>query len=319
MLLAIFLRCWNLEITPGWWPDEGAYLDIAWNLTKGIIQEGPVRYTFVPHPPLYFLSCYLPLIIFGKSIIVTRAVSTIYGVITTLVVYSLGKELKNKYLGYLAAFAYAIFPMALIVGRMTLTYQLFTLLASLVLLFLIKYTNNKKNYQIVWAAIFASLATVTSFFGISLIFIVAVSTIIFDRKSIFKVLLVCGLFPLLYALAMILYDEKTFISALTVTFSRNDIQEAANSIWLYYVKMFSFHPFGALNVWYNYFFYSGILGLLFFQGKKRAIIISFFVILTLFEFRFRGFWWYIVSYSFLLTIGTANLILASCVASKWWR
>src|SRR5688572_24771984 len=56
-----------------------------------------------PHPPLHFIITRLSFSLFGHTEMVARMVTAVAGTLSILVMYGLGKELKNKNLGLLAA------------------------------------------------------------------------------------------------------------------------------------------------------------------------------------------------------------------------
>ena len=54
ILLSIFLRFINLETVPTWDFDEGYNMRYSYDLLNGEILWFAIKYTFIPHPPLFF-------------------------------------------------------------------------------------------------------------------------------------------------------------------------------------------------------------------------------------------------------------------------
>ncbi len=72
LLLAIFLRFYDLGINPGWYSDEGSYMDISWNLANGELRVFALDNPFVPHPPLFFIIGGILLKFLGNDIVVLK-------------------------------------------------------------------------------------------------------------------------------------------------------------------------------------------------------------------------------------------------------
>src|SRR5581483_8300781 len=55
LALCAFFHLWRLDATPGWDPQEGYNLDIAWNLLHGHPRIFALPTAFAQHPPLFYL------------------------------------------------------------------------------------------------------------------------------------------------------------------------------------------------------------------------------------------------------------------------
>ena len=72
--LAVFLRFSNLRTNPGWYSDEGAFINVAENLSQGkwqyfALQGSPL---LVGRPPLFFVVLAGAFKLFGVDILVLR-------------------------------------------------------------------------------------------------------------------------------------------------------------------------------------------------------------------------------------------------------
>jgi len=307
ILLAIVTRFIYLTKTPGWYPDEGVNLTIAANLFHGRLSEEVVRYSFMPHPPLAFILSLPFILVVGPKLLAMRLLSSIASLVTILIIYQTGKQLKDRWLGLLSAFVYTIFPVAIVVGRYGLTYQVLSMFFALFVLFLLRHFQKQRDTDLMFAALAASAASVTSLFGLAAVLTVCVYALIFSRKNTLKVVTLSLSLFTLYIFSMIFIDQQNFFSRLFITFSRGDVQSYSGGIIESTASLFKLHPLRKWDVLYNYFFFLGIPGLFFIKGKTKWLILIAFTVITLAEFKFRGFWHYINSFGFLLSIGLASL------------
>src|SRR6185312_17212193 len=65
LALFAFFHLWRLDATPGWDPQEGYNLDIAWNLAHGRLRLFALTSAFAQHPPLFFLQLAFFIHLFG--------------------------------------------------------------------------------------------------------------------------------------------------------------------------------------------------------------------------------------------------------------
>ncbi|MCB4792765.1 MAG: glycosyltransferase family 39 protein [Elusimicrobia bacterium] len=85
--------------------DEGEYAYIA-----DVIEDGglPYRDAFDQKPPGIFYLYYLVFLIFGKKVIALRLFAAFYNLISVYFVYKIGKLLKGKDLGFVAALIFSL-------------------------------------------------------------------------------------------------------------------------------------------------------------------------------------------------------------------
>jgi len=293
LLLALFLRFWNLNKTPGWFPDEGVDLNLAWNLIHGKGQLFSTVYPFVPHPPLYYFLSGLFLLIFGKSIFVLRLFSALCSLGIIYLLYLIGAKLENKKAGLLAAFLFTIYPLVIISGRYGLSYHFFELLLTLSLYFLACFSKENKSQDLLKSALFAGLSVVTSYFGFGMVLVICLVALLKAKKQIIPVLgLALGPF-VLYVITGLILDSLHFSQAVAFMFSRKD---------------FAKKPLEQLLASYRFFKEDflipvGAAGLLFLPGPIKWWALLAFLGTSTFEFIFRGFWRYISSYLFLSMLG----------------
>jgi len=282
VLLAIFFRFWHLNQSPGWFPDEGVDLSIAWNLLHGKMQLFAISYPFVPHPPLYFLVSFVPLAIFGKSIFALRFTSAIFALVNVYLIYLIAREItSSKLVARLAALIFIVFPIAIINGRYGLTYEFFLTLSYLAFYFSLKFMEEGRSKQLMWAAAMAGLAAITSYLGAIVILLVLVLTLIKSKRDFIKTLLLATGPFVIYIAVMYLIFRENFIGDIVYTFSRPEViggDVQTNSILARFGTMIGSSPF--------YFF--AIPGLFLLKNRFRYIVPATACVLTLFELRFKN-------------------------------
>lgn len=275
--LSVFLRFWNLDTTPLWYSDEGVNLNLAWNLANGNMQTFACTYSFVSHPPFFYLISGSFLKLFGYSILSARMLTALCGVITTLLLYFIGKELANRYVGLMASFLFAIFPMALLYNRWDFDYNLLQTLTAFTLFAAIKYIKTKNLKWFFGTSLAAGLASVTSLIGIGLVCGLAVFFFIEKnfKKTLAGILLAASVF-VVYMLSMLALQMDAFVFSLTYAFSKHSPG----------LQLFLYDRLKNLII-FSPWFTIGVLGLvaypLFFRKKKESLaVLGFFCLLLLF-------------------------------------
>lgn len=90
LAFGVWFHVWRLAQTPGWDPQEGYNLDLAWNLLHGRLRLFALTQDFVQHPPLYYLQLALFIRLFGYSIVAVRALAACYAILTSLALLLIG-------------------------------------------------------------------------------------------------------------------------------------------------------------------------------------------------------------------------------------
>ena len=131
-----YLRLYNLRSNPGWYPDEGSVLNVAWNLWHGRFQFFAIGGSMLvsARAPLFPAILAALFNVFGYDILVARVVTAVAGLLTIpLMFFCLRRTLGVN--GALASAAvYALLPLAVLYSRWSFEYSLLMPL-SVVLLF----------------------------------------------------------------------------------------------------------------------------------------------------------------------------------------
>jgi len=103
LLAGLFFRVYGLG-DESLWLDEGIALRLA-HATPLVVT---IERAFNNHPPVYFLTLHYWIKLFGDSLVYARFLSVIFGVLTILMFYILGRRLFNERVGVVSAFLLAI-------------------------------------------------------------------------------------------------------------------------------------------------------------------------------------------------------------------
>lgn len=176
-------RTSRIDYSPGWFRDEGTYLEIARHLSHAQIQLGAINVTFVgpymTHPPVYFLLGSLYLKITRPDMYSFRMFNALLGVLATLLIFFLGHEagrykdesgespsLYAEMLGLLAAFFFAIHKDAVTYNRMVFPYNLYLVEGILVAWFTLRYIRKRDFLWCLLACFVAAAALLTVYYAI---------------------------------------------------------------------------------------------------------------------------------------------------------
>lgn len=122
--VAAAFRFPGLAWSPGWDGDEGYNLDIAWHLLHGRGQMFSLSYGFVQHPVLFYAALAPLLALFGKELVVARALAAGATSVAAGVLYLAVAAATGRRAALLGAAAFAAAPFAVTYGRFAYSYNL---------------------------------------------------------------------------------------------------------------------------------------------------------------------------------------------------
>ncbi|WP_167905933.1 glycosyltransferase family 39 protein [Thermococcus sp. CX2] len=126
--------------------DEGTYLLIARLINHGYL---PYRDIFAVHPPLYYYLLAVWLRVFGDNYITGRALSVFFGLLSLIIAYYIGKEIKDWKLGIILSGLLALDPLLIQVNSLVFhesSIEFFTLLSVYYFIRYIKTEDEKYAY-----------------------------------------------------------------------------------------------------------------------------------------------------------------------------
>ena len=133
LALCVWFHLWRLSQTPGWDPQEGYNLDLAWNLSHGRLRLFALTQDFAQHPPLFFLQLALSIRLFGYSVFAVRAVAALYATLTCGAVLLVGWRLLGRAAALWGAAVYTVAPVMLANTRWGYSYSMLAFVGMLCL------------------------------------------------------------------------------------------------------------------------------------------------------------------------------------------
>ena len=162
----------NLRTNPNWYGDEGEWMEKCWTFIHGTPRIGPIVDDFIfpyPYPPLYMIVNGTLLRVFGNDIIVARALGAVTALAAGALLFWIGTRLRDKNFGFLCAAAFLVYSEANVNFRWVRSHPMAGTWALASVGFLIRYVQEKRLRDAVWAGIFCTLATATNYFTYPLI------------------------------------------------------------------------------------------------------------------------------------------------------
>jgi len=190
-------------------------LNLAYNLVHGRNQLFALKYPFVPHPPFYFMTGGLFVVLFGHNILSLRILCALLGVGTAVALYLIGRDFFDEETGFIAGLLYAVYPAAVFFNRMAFANNQVVFLSVLSLYALLKYSHLRRRRWLVASSLLAGLSFVSGFIGVASM--LAVIAFIFreDRKMLPLAFLSLSFFPAIYVASMLYLMPDSFITDLT--------------------------------------------------------------------------------------------------------
>lgn len=312
LLVSFFVRVYNLDKNPaGFFCDEASIGYNAYSILKTGKDEWGIKF------PLFFkafgeykspLDIYftIPFVaIFGLNEFSIRFTSVFFSLLSLIVLYYLGKEIKNAKLGLLLMFVFGINPWAIHFSRINFECFIFIFFTLLAIFFLIKFYKNKKQLNLIYFSILCALTNYSYFPAriITPLFFTVIIILIFIKKRNFllkiflPVLIYIGFsLPLIFHLALgqglnrwqqvSLFKEKNinpikkFFTSYKLHFSpqflflKGDIDMAGQ-----FITRHSIRGMGQFYLWQLPFIIFGVYDLI---VKKSKITLPIFLLLILY-------------------------------------
>lgn len=167
LICAAVLRLAHLRSVPGWYSDEGNFIDFAAQISQGKWQNFCT--SGAPHIdrlPVYMYLLAAGIRIFGTDIAVSRGLSAISAIASAGLLYLLVSKICGKKLGLLSSAIFAVLPWAVVYNRLGLTYNLMSPLFLLTLLATWNFLQKPSLKWMALAAVPAGLAFGTDYLGV---------------------------------------------------------------------------------------------------------------------------------------------------------
>ncbi|HEX8981474.1 MAG TPA: glycosyltransferase family 39 protein [Ktedonobacterales bacterium] len=177
LAIGVWFHVWRLAQTPGWDPQEGYNLDLAWNLLHGRLRLFALTQDFIQHPPLYYLQLGLFIRLFGYSILAVRVLAACYAIVTTAALLLIGRRMLGAGAALWGTAVYVVAPIMLENSRWGYSYGMLAFVGLLCLWAVweslhVEDEVARKRWLFVAAAL-AGLAAFSDYIGVAWIVFVA--------------------------------------------------------------------------------------------------------------------------------------------------
>lgn len=215
LFIASLLRFYHIDYQSVWL-DEICSINEANPNIKWSDLEATILVTD-PHPQLYFIFLKIMFLLFGYTTFVARVFSAIVGVVGVYAMYLLGREIRNKKLGIIAAFLAAINYFHIYYSQEVRMYGLLFLLTVLSFYRLVIFLKSTTYKNAAWYGVYTGLMIFTQFFGLfvlaSQLFILFIFLLRLDQKDkrqfIFKSFVSGAIIIIIFAPAINIFIETT--------------------------------------------------------------------------------------------------------------
>jgi len=165
------------------WLDEGIALRLA--RAKPIVVT--IERAFNNHPPVYFLTLHYWVKLFGDSLLYARFLSVIFGVLTIIMLYILGRLLFNERVGLLSAFLSAISMFHIYYAQEARMYTMVAFLSLVSMYFLVKLFE-KRTFAISTGYVLSSFVLLYTHYSALLVILAQniyfIVMVLFKRKEL---------------------------------------------------------------------------------------------------------------------------------------
>ena len=309
---SFYFRFTNLPTNPGWYNDEGTYINMAMNLQEGRSEylgiEGSML--IIGRMPLFTSLLSLVFDIFGPGLEPIRYLTAGAGVLSVGLLYFVLLRIlgpAQPYLPFLAAFILAIHPRAVLFSRVGFGYNLLTPLVILSFWGLWNYVNKPQKGWLFLAVTLTGIGLITELAFIAYsILVIGVILVRRRQDALWAVPLLYLPFGMHCLMSYLQYGE-IFTSDFWMTFFRStnpDIPFQLVSIFFNLTHLF----------YYNPVFLLGFFGLLIIRPLKlslltiAAYLIPFMIIAQNFPLLMQGYY-YISPFFPFIAIGMAYAIM----------
>jgi 4-amino-4-deoxy-L-arabinose transferase-like glycosyltransferase len=236
--LAAFLRFCNLRTNPGWYSDEGAFINVVENLSQGrwqyfALQGSPL---LVGRPPLFFMVLAGAFKLFGVDILVLRGLTSSFAVLTIALLYLMVREMFDARLALLSAGILAVYPWAVVYSRIGFTYNQLAFLLVISIYAAWKYAGGRQVGWGVVASVAAGLALATDYLGVVAVGLVGAAFLVYARRRLVIGVLLTTLTLLIVLAPIAISDPGTLVKDIQFTLFRVSIpplMQVVNVVLLY--------------------------------------------------------------------------------------
>jgi len=184
LLTGSILRFYNID-KKSYWLDEELSIRLSSLSISGIIDNSANE----THPPLYYFILHYWMNLFGDSEASARSLSAIFGIISIMLIYQIGKLIFGREAGLISSLILAISAFHINYSQEARMYSLMSTLTLLSMYFFIKIIN-KNDYKFstyIYYSVSSALLIYSHIYGLFIIMaqnVYAISLMIFSRKDV---------------------------------------------------------------------------------------------------------------------------------------
>ena len=267
LALCVFFHLYRLAATPGWDPQEGYNLDIAWNLLHGRLRLFALTSAFAQHPPLFYLQLALAIRVFGYGIVAVRALAALYAILTCAALLLAGRRMLGAGSALWAALIFTVAPITLANTRWGYSYAQLACIGVLCLWAGWRYAESGERRWLLAAAGLAGLAAFSDYVGVAWIVFVALIAL---RRGWRDATLAAGVgFGILAAglLACLIAAPAIFVSDVVTTSGR---AAGGNPLLQVILLLLNYYRFLTLDPW----LLLGVAGLFLVPARTRGYLLG---------------------------------------------
>lgn len=247
LALCVFLHVYRLGATPGWDPQEGYNLDIAWNLAHGHLRLFALSSAFAQHPPLFYLQLAVSIHLFGYGITAVRALAALYAVLTCAALLVVGRRMLGWGPALWAGAVFTIAPLVLANTRWGYSYAQLMFVGMLCLGAAWRWleTGGDRRWLLA-AALLAGLAAFSDYEGVAWIVFVALLALRRGWCESALAFVSGACVPIIGLLACLVAAPTVFTADVTDTLGR----AAGGNLLLQLIELLvNYYRFLSLDVW----------------------------------------------------------------------
>jgi 4-amino-4-deoxy-L-arabinose transferase-like glycosyltransferase len=271
LALTILLHFYRLSAVPGWDPQEGYNLDIAWNLAHGRLRLFSLAAAFGQHPPLFYLQLAASIHLFGYNITAVRALAALYAVVTDVVLLLVGRRLVGTPAALWAMAVFSVAPVILANTRWGYSYIQLALVGLLCLGALLQYKQD--GFRVRWLLVAAALAGIAAFSdyeGIAWVVLVGLVALWPPRRTWREVALTLAIglgIPVAGLLICLAFAPGLVIADLGTTLARTS---GGNPVSQLILLLLNYAQFLSADPW----LLLGVVGMFLVPARSRGLLLG---------------------------------------------
>jgi uncharacterized membrane protein len=142
--------------------------------------------------------------VFGDDIVVGRALGAVTALAAAAILFWVGSRLRDKNFGFLCAAAFLVYPETVMNFRWVRSHPMAGTFALASCAFLVRYLQEKRLRDVVWAGVFCSLATATHYYTAPLILALVATVTCINWRHSFVAAVTAGAYGVLFVLWYVL-------------------------------------------------------------------------------------------------------------------